>query len=244
MNDHKELTRIGREITYKYFGNDIAIGRYFLYSKTGDAKTRGVPIKITNGQFIGEYGLSNFWYWKHVLPDGRLGAEENGYGGKSEVFYHITKQQAIDKANQLQRRRKIIMSMEIMIHEQNKQVAENLIDVTSLEIINRYLISPESDINLIVVVQEGYNLAEVVSAMMVSNSDYDKRVEHFPNSAEYYMNLLKEDVVRIIGAPGLVFKEEMMDKMDPIEKYELDEAVDCIMLPPMYWIQFKGKKWR
>ncbi len=40
----------------------------------------GRTVKITSGQFWGEYGVSNFWYWREVNPDGKLGREESGYG--------------------------------------------------------------------------------------------------------------------------------------------------------------------
>lgn len=35
------------------------------------------PIEITNGQYWGEYGLSNFWYWKVIAT----GEKKSGYGG-------------------------------------------------------------------------------------------------------------------------------------------------------------------
>jgi hypothetical protein len=41
----------------------------------------GRKVKITRGSFWGEYGLSNHWYWREVLPDGKLSTtEEHGYG--------------------------------------------------------------------------------------------------------------------------------------------------------------------
>ena len=42
----------------------------------------GYEVKITSGYYLDPtYGrLSNFWYWKRVLPDGKLGKEEHGYG--------------------------------------------------------------------------------------------------------------------------------------------------------------------
>lgn len=41
----------------------------------------GRTVKITDGQFWGTHGVSNFWYWREVLKNGEL-AEivENGYG--------------------------------------------------------------------------------------------------------------------------------------------------------------------
>jgi hypothetical protein len=40
----------------------------------------GRTVKITDGQYWGEHGLSNFWGWREVLADGSLGPQENGYG--------------------------------------------------------------------------------------------------------------------------------------------------------------------
>lgn len=40
----------------------------------------GRMVKITSGAYWGEHGLSNHWFWKEVLPDGKLGEEEYGYG--------------------------------------------------------------------------------------------------------------------------------------------------------------------
>lgn len=40
----------------------------------------GRTVKIASGQYWGERGLSNFWYWNEVLPNGELGPEEHGYG--------------------------------------------------------------------------------------------------------------------------------------------------------------------
>ena len=40
----------------------------------------GYEVEITKGQYMGTYGLSNFWYWQKVNEDGTLGEESNGYG--------------------------------------------------------------------------------------------------------------------------------------------------------------------
>lgn len=51
----------------------------------GDVVTHpdGRTVKITGGQYWGEHGLSNFWYWRE-LKEGCLGAEEHGYGWETE----------------------------------------------------------------------------------------------------------------------------------------------------------------
>lgn len=40
----------------------------------------GRTVRLTGGQYWGRHGVSNFWYWREVLPDGSLGPEEHGYG--------------------------------------------------------------------------------------------------------------------------------------------------------------------
>jgi hypothetical protein len=40
----------------------------------------GGSVKVLGGQYWGERGLSNFWTWQEVLPDGTLGKIRHGYG--------------------------------------------------------------------------------------------------------------------------------------------------------------------
>ena len=46
--------------------------------------TTGKLVRITSGQYMGAYGVSNFWYWREVLSDGSLGEEQHGYGWTGE----------------------------------------------------------------------------------------------------------------------------------------------------------------
>lgn len=51
--------------------------------KVGDVVVHpdGYNVKIVGGQFWGEHGLSNFWYWKRVLANGVLSKRiAHGYG--------------------------------------------------------------------------------------------------------------------------------------------------------------------
>lgn len=51
--------------------------------KIGDTVSHpdGRTVRITNGQYWGTHGLSNFWYWREVLPGGALSETlEHGYG--------------------------------------------------------------------------------------------------------------------------------------------------------------------
>lgn len=41
----------------------------------------GYKVKITAGQFLSNGRISNFWYWKRVLKNGKLSKKEyHGYG--------------------------------------------------------------------------------------------------------------------------------------------------------------------
>ena len=40
----------------------------------------GRKVKIISGQFWGTYGLSNFWEWREIKKNGKLGKLESGYG--------------------------------------------------------------------------------------------------------------------------------------------------------------------
>ncbi len=63
------------------------IRKYFpQHFKVGDIVTgprgRG-RVLIMGGQYMGTYGLSNFWYWRSVDGKGRpYGPERHGYGWK------------------------------------------------------------------------------------------------------------------------------------------------------------------
>lgn len=93
------LREVAKELTYKYFGNSLEVGKYFIY--------KGRPIKIVSGQFLGEFGgLSNHWSWKEVLPSGHLSRNRNsGYGGNDSVFRPISKENAIKLATKLSKKK-------------------------------------------------------------------------------------------------------------------------------------------
>jgi hypothetical protein len=53
--------------------------------KIGDAVRHpdGRRVKIIGGTYWGEFGLSNFWEWREVLPNNKFGPVESGYGWRS-----------------------------------------------------------------------------------------------------------------------------------------------------------------
>lgn len=48
-------------------------------------------VLITDGTYFSNGRLSNYWYWRRVLPDGNLSEVEHGYGAfeKSSKEYRI-----------------------------------------------------------------------------------------------------------------------------------------------------------
>ena len=63
-----------KDLTEKHFPSQMEVGKTL---KHPDGRT----VKIISGQFWGEHGLSNFWYWREVLLDGSLSETlEHGYG--------------------------------------------------------------------------------------------------------------------------------------------------------------------
>ena len=103
MNNSAALRGIARGLIRKHFDNSLRVGRYSIYSENGKANLgAGRPIMITGGQFMTEGGLSNFWYWKYVQPDGSLSVKGNcGYGGNDNFFKPISKAKAIELAKNL-----------------------------------------------------------------------------------------------------------------------------------------------
>lgn len=52
----------------------LEVGKRVVHPKHG-------LVEIVDGQYWGTHGLSNFWYWKKVKPDGSLGKYKyHGYG--------------------------------------------------------------------------------------------------------------------------------------------------------------------
>lgn len=63
-----------RELTESIYGPSLAIGQSVMHPD-------GRQVRIIRGQFWGEFGLSNWWQWKEVLPNGSLAKTvESGYG--------------------------------------------------------------------------------------------------------------------------------------------------------------------
>jgi hypothetical protein len=63
-----------RKLTEECFPHSMAVGQTIRHP---DGRT----VKVTDGQFWGRYGVSNFWYWREVMPDGSLSETlEHGYG--------------------------------------------------------------------------------------------------------------------------------------------------------------------
>jgi hypothetical protein len=63
------------DLVDEVYGDHLEVGMITIEPKTGK------KVKIVSGQWWGEYGLSNFFDWREILPDGSLGEEKFcGYG--------------------------------------------------------------------------------------------------------------------------------------------------------------------
>ncbi len=63
-----------KELTEEVFGqSSMRIGATIRHPK-------GYLVKVIDGQYWGTYGVSNFWSWRRVKPDGSLGKLVQGYG--------------------------------------------------------------------------------------------------------------------------------------------------------------------
>jgi hypothetical protein len=137
--------------------------------------------------------------------------------------------------------------MKLVINEKQKKIAESLIDPTSFETIFRYVANRTSQLDYIVVIQDEYDMAEVVSPLMVHNDAIDEISSIDGKSPEEYLHqLLKEKVIRMIvpkGAKQHMKVKELMPYVDEPQDYDTTDAVMCIQLPPIYVVKPMGKKW-
>jgi hypothetical protein len=94
------LRTLARELTKKYFGNALRVGRYFIFDPKGQAQHQGRVILIMRGYFLDpEFGrLSNHWTWRYIRPDGSLGQGGSGYGGNRSFFRPVSKKTALTYA--------------------------------------------------------------------------------------------------------------------------------------------------
>jgi len=60
--------------------SEVKVGREYMYKP--DDKNVARRVRITDGEYWGDYGVSNFWTWHYIKPDGTLYPKEYcGYGG-------------------------------------------------------------------------------------------------------------------------------------------------------------------
>lgn len=65
-----------KELVAESFGsNHLRVGMVTVHPHTGRI------VKIVSGDYWTKHGISNFWHWREVLPDGSLSdVDEKGYG--------------------------------------------------------------------------------------------------------------------------------------------------------------------
>ena len=74
MTRDEDLFKIARQVSEEVLGPaPFTVGDKVRHPD-------GRSVQIVGGQWWGEHGLSNFWYWRPVLEDGTLGETESGYG--------------------------------------------------------------------------------------------------------------------------------------------------------------------
>jgi len=135
--------------------------------------------------------------------------------------------------------------LDLIIDEQRAVVAKNLIDATNIGHIFRYLLDPTEEIATILVVSEGYELSQVVSPFMMHIDENPENFKGMLDYHEYLTSLINENVIKMIATPkDKVMFMGMEEYLVPIEELDFDEAVECIMLSPIYWIKLLNKKWR
>jgi hypothetical protein len=135
--------------------------------------------------------------------------------------------------------------MEIIIDEKNRNTAVSLIDPTALRNVFHYMDNRYENINCVVIVQDGYDLAEVVSPLMVPNDNDDSKTSDINgmDPEEYLKQLLTNGVIRMVFPDEIAPHGEFAEFMDKKADYDHDGAYAVILLPPMYWIQSMNKKW-
>lgn len=76
-----------KEMCEDVFGREhLEIGKRYKIKNHKDLQPyerqhqNGTVVEVTGGQFWGERGLSNFWYWREVGSDGKLKKKQfHGY---------------------------------------------------------------------------------------------------------------------------------------------------------------------
>jgi len=137
------------------------------------------------------------------------------------------------------------IKLDLIIDEERAATAKNLIDPTNIGHIFRYLLDPTEEIATILIVSEGYELSQVVSPFMVHVDENPDIFKDMLDYNEYLTSLIDENVIKMIATPKDRIMFRGMEKyLVPIEEIDVDEAVECIMLPPIYWVKLLNKKWR
>lgn len=77
------LVNTGKEIRKPKIGQVVF---FQPWQGKNDNRKKAYPVIITDGQYMGTHGVSNFWYWQRLTPSGRIKPEvEHGYGNFTEA---------------------------------------------------------------------------------------------------------------------------------------------------------------
>jgi hypothetical protein len=74
MEHSSSLASVAKQLNEEFFTTELEVGKIVKHPEHG-------RVKITDGQFWGIHGLSNFWSWRKVDKENKpYGKTYNGYG--------------------------------------------------------------------------------------------------------------------------------------------------------------------
>ena len=137
--------------------------------------------------------------------------------------------------------------MELIIDEEKAKVAKDLIDVTDLGTPIRYMEQGFEGIQFLFIVQDGYEMHEVVSPLMVRVEDPDTTASPLlppEKHPDYAHKLMQEGVVRMVVPEDIIKTVHIsLEKfVDAPSVYDPNESCRVILLSPIYWIKLTGGK--
>ena len=135
--------------------------------------------------------------------------------------------------------------MEIVIAKNRAITAASLIDPTDFATVKKYITNNIQGIEFAISVQEGYDLAQVASPLMVHNDNPVENDIDGMTHTNYLKKLIEERVLRMIVPDGArkLIDPTLKDYIDEVSEIDETDAYLVILLPPIYWIKSMNKKW-
>lgn len=131
--------------------------------------------------------------------------------------------------------------MDIIIDENNKRIAANLIDCVPLKNIIPYLEKRHEGLMFAMVPKKDHKIEELASPFMVPITNPDESSPQLPpeEQVSYMASLLDEGIVSIIVPDGhkTHMHPRFKDHAKEMSEYDTEVWYEVIMLPPIYWVQ-------